>query len=493
VITRDRVRVLVGVVLTLAIVVPLGVMWWNSRLPASYSAMDMGQMDYGGGPPAPSHGHGSMQMAMDAVSVPQLDTPKGRKPDVVFHLVVRQGTVKLADGRRVEGYTVNGTSPGPLIEATEGQLVEVHVHNDNVTDGISIHWHGVDVPNAEDGVAGITQNAIKPGQHYTYRWVAKHAGTYWYHSHQVSHVQVRGGLLGGILIHPKVAEVGVRDVMAVVHLYDGRETVNGRGGFSAVVASPGQRVRVRLVNTDNGPDDVWAGAPYKLVANDGYDVNKPTEVTGKSIDIPAGGRVDLELTVPRDGSAVRLTDGDAGMVIGPRGAEASDPVPPAKNLDLLHYGSPAPVPFDTSRADRKFVYSIGRRPGFLNGKPGMWWSVNGKIGRHMPMFVVREGDVVHVTISNHSGKVHPMHLHGHHAVVLSRDGKPVTGSPWWFDSLDVANHQSFEIAFLANNPGIWMDHCHNLDHAAQGLVTHLMYEGVTTPYRMGKASGNDPE
>ncbi len=492
-ITRDRVRVLVGVVLTLAIVVPLGVMWWKSRLPSSYSAMDMGVVDYGGGPHSSAHSHGSMQRTGGAVSVRDLDTPKGRKADVVVHLVARQGTVKLADGRRVQGYTVNGTSPGPLIEATEGQLVEVHVRNADVTDGISIHWHGVDVPNAEDGVAGITQNAIKPGHDYTYRWVAEHAGTYWYHSHQVSHEQVRGGLLGGILIHPQVPEAGVRDVMAVVHLYDGRETVNGHGGNSAVVAAPGQRVRVRVVNTDNGPDDMWASAPYRLVATDGYDVNKPTEVSGRSVEIPAGGRVDLELTVPRDGSALRLTDGDAGMVIGPQDAKAPNPPPPANGLDLLHYGSPAPVPFDTSRVDRRFTYSIGRRPGFLNGKPGIWWSVNGKIGRHMPMFVVRKGDVVRITISNHSGKVHPMHLHGHHAVVITRDGKRVTGSPWWFDSLDVANGQSFEIAFHAENPGIWMDHCHNLDHAAQGLVTHLMYEGVTTPYRLGKGSGNEPE
>ena len=84
------------------------------------------------------------------------------------------------------------------------------------------------------------------------------------------------------------------------------------------------------------------------------------------------------------------------------------------------------------------------------------------------MFVVREGDVVQVTISNHSGDVHPMHLHGHHAVVLSRDGKPVTGSPWWFDSLDVQNGETYVVAFLADNPGIWMDHCHNLKHAAAG-------------------------
>ena len=86
-----------------------------------------------------------------------------------------------------------------------------------------------------------------------------------------------------------------------------------------------------------------------------------------------------------------------------------------------------------------------------------------------------------------------MHLHGHHAIVLSRNGKQATGSPWWFDSLDVQNGETFEIAFVADNPGIWMDHCHNLKHAAQGMVTHLMYEGVTTPYKLGSDSGNEPE
>ena len=77
--------------------------------------------------------------------------------------------------------------------------------------------------------------------------------------------------------------------------------------------------------------------------------------------------------------------------------------------------------------------------------------------------------------------------------MLSRNGKDVTGSPWWFDSLEVQKGETFEIAFVADNPGIWMDHCHNLKHAAQGMVTHLMYEGVTTPYKLGSDSGNEPE
>ena len=86
-----------------------------------------------------------------------------------------------------------------------------------------------------------------------------------------------------------------------------------------------------------------------------------------------------------------------------------------------------------------------------------------------------------------------MHLHGHHVLVVSRDGRPSTGSPWWTDSLDVEVGESFDVAFLADNPGIWMDHCHNLPHAIEGLMTHVAYEGVTTPFLLGPDSGNEPE
>jgi FtsP/CotA-like multicopper oxidase with cupredoxin domain len=109
------------------------------------------------------------------------------------------------------------------------------------------------------------------------------------------------------------------------------------------------------------------------------------------------------------------------------------------------------------------------------------------------MYTVVEGDVVRMRLANSSGVAHPMHLHGHHAVVLSRNGEPATGSPWVVDSLDVANGDSYEIAFVADNPGLWMDHCHNLPHAADGLVAHLVYDGVHGPYEVGGHTHNEPE
>jgi len=186
--------------------------------------------------------------------------------------------------------------------------------------------------------------------------------------------------------------------------------------------------------------------------------------------------------------------GATAMIVGPRSAATpAATAQPTAELDPLSYGSPAPLRFDPQKATRRFDYSIGRRPGFVQGRPGLFWSVNGHLFPNVPMFVVAEGDVVVMHLENHSGEVHPMHLHGHRAVVLARNGVVATGSPWWFDSLNVRGGENYDVAFVADNPGIWMDHCHNLQHAAAGMLAHLMYESVDTPYRLGSETGNDPE
>jgi FtsP/CotA-like multicopper oxidase with cupredoxin domain len=483
--SRRRIHLVVAVLATLAIVTPLAVMWWQSRLPSTYSVMDMGYLDHGGGSRSGAHHSGT--------SVADLRGPVGRA-DVVVDLVARQQRFALASGRMVDGFTLNGTSPGPRIDAVQDQLVEVRIRNDSVRDGMTLHWHGVDVPNGEDGVAGVTQDAIPVGGSHTYRFVPKRAGSYWYHSHQVSHEQVRGGLLGALVIRPRTSQP--RDVLALTHVYGGKRTVNGHDGAQVVAAAPGERLRVRVVNTDNATLSAWTtGGPSRVLAVDGYDLGGPTPVTDRRIDLAAGGRVDLEVVAPRDGTAVRVElGGTTALVIGGSRASVEPPSPrPGAALDLLGYGSPAALPFDAAKAQRRFRYDIGRRPGFVDGRPGMWWSINGKLFPDVPMFVVDEGDVVRMTVSNHSGEVHPMHLHGHHAVVLSRNGVRATGSPWWVDSLDVASGDSYEIAFVADNPGIWMDHCHNLPHAVEGLVAHLMYTGVSEPFRVGGPRRNEPE
>jgi len=215
----------------------------------------------------------------------------------------------------------------------------------------------------------------------------------------------------------------------------------------------------------------------------------PTDISDKSVTVTAGGRVDLAFVMPASGAARVDVGAGAALVAGGMNATKE----PSSVVDFLTYGTKAAYGFDPAKANRHFNYHIGRTAGFLDGKPGLWWSINGHLFPDVPMFMVTTGDIVRMTISNGSGEVHPMHLHGHHAVVLSRNGVAATGSPWWFDSLDVGDGETYEIAFVADNPGIWVDHCHNLKHAADGLLAHLAYTDVYTPYKIGDVAGNKPE
>jgi FtsP/CotA-like multicopper oxidase with cupredoxin domain len=478
----SRHRLAIALAATVAILAPLGFFWQQSLVPGDLSPLEMGYADFGGGPAAGAHAGHQRDLASFSV-------PADRVADVKVDLVARREPISI-EGRAPldDGYTLNHSSPGPQITARQGQLIQVTLHNESVPGGVTLHWHGVDVPPAEDGVAGVTQDAVPPGESFVYRFIAADAGTYWYHSHQVSHEQVAKGLFGVLVVSPTED-----DVVAAVHTYDKIRTVNGQYGERRVDAAPGSDVRVRLVNTDNGPMAAWVdGAPYQVVAVDGSDVNQPPVVENKSVLVTAGGRIDLKLTVPR-GSAARigLGGGPTTLVIGQ--GEAAQGSEPRERVDLLEYGVPRALAFDPARAARRFEYRIGRRPGFFDGRPGLWWTINGRQVPNVPMFMVSDGDVVRMTVRNTSGQVHPMHLHGHHVVVLSRNGVPATGSPWVVDSLNVEDDESYEIAFVADNPGIWMDHCHNLPHAAQGLVTHLMYAGVTTSFHSGGPHHNEPE
>lgn len=464
----------------------LGWSWWSSLVPSTYSITEMGHAEYGGGPAGHDHATGR--------PVAELTGPATGNPDVAVDLSAARGTVRLTTGEEVPGYTLNGTSPGPALEVHQGDLVEVTLTNVDVAEGVTLHWHGVDVPNAEDGVAGVTQDAVGPGDRWVYRFLAEDAGTYWYHSHQVSHEQVRGGLFGTLVVLPAEQEDDaaeeVRDVVAPVHTYSGRRTVMGGTGVVPVDAEPGERVRVRVVNTDNGPLRAWVtGSPFEVVAVDGTDVNEPTELRDEGLVVTAGGRVDVLVEAP-----ARLdTGGGSAVVVGPPGTEIEPRAAPSDQVDLLSYGSPRPLSFDPDDPDRRFTYEIGRRIGFVDGRPGFWWTINGRLFPDVPMFHVEEGDVVRMTIRNDSGDVHPMHLHGHHAIVLSRNGVEATGSPWVVDSLNVLDGETYDIVFLADNPGIWMDHCHHLDHAAEGLVAHLAYAGVAGSYEVGGPADNHPE
>jgi len=458
----------------------LGWLWWQSRLPARYDVMDYGVVDYGGGP----------EVAHPHFSVSDPKGPQG-KPDVRVRLTAQKAKVRLASGKEVDAWTFNGRAPGPEIRAAQGQLVEVTLVNKDIDDGVTIHWHGLDVPNAEDGVAGVTQDSIRPGERYVYRFRPEQVGTFWYHTHQDASKGVEKGLYGPLVINRETPPQKEADLVVPVHAFEGHIALGTDDGVQGRAVQPGVPVRLRLINTDSSPRRFRiTGVTPSVVAIDGADIEPASLPPGEAIEIGGGGRYDLWFQASAQVAAFEVVGSNAALVISPNGQGEPGSAPSQTVFDPAARVFAAPANLG-SQFDRTFQLKITKKPGFFDGKPGRHWALNGKLYPRVPMFMVSQGDLVRIDLINDSGSVHPMHLHGHHFLVLSRNEKAV--QPWSTDTLNMLPHERYEVAFRANNPGLWMLHCHNLPHAADGLTMHVMYDGVTTPYRAGDAAHNHPE
>ena len=403
-----------------------------------------------------------------------------------YELSAQTATVKLSSGREIQAWTYNGTVPGPPVTATEGDLIEVRLRNDNIADGVTLHWHGYDVPCGEDGAPDVTQHVVAPGEEFTYRFRADQVGTYWYHSHQASHRGVRRGLYGTLVVTPREA-TGRLDLTLPVHTFDGTVAIGDRDERTEHAAPAGTKVRLRLVNTDSEAHRfAVAGTPLRVTAVDGRDLNQPGEVSAVALRLPAGGRFDVEFTMPEAPVALVVDNDHAGgVLLRPAGHTGADVEGTAgwPLLDLLRYGVPAALPFDPwGRADRHFTMVLDRGVAMVNGRPAYAQVVNGRAHPSIPDQLVAEGDLVRFTVVNRGLETHPWHLHGHPVLILSRDGIRSSGSPLWMDTFDVRAGEVWEVAFQATNPGLWMNHCHNLPHAHQGMMLLLRYNGVTTPF-----------
>jgi len=471
-----------------------------SVLPDEYTMMShVGTMANAAGM---SH-HGGHPQHSDGVDLTSLTGAVDGTPDRRFTLTAAPAAVQLASGETAEGWAFNGQLPGPELRMRQGELVEVTLVNALPDTGVTLHWHGVDVPNAQDGVAGLTQDAISPGGRHVYRFRAPDVGSYWYHSHQLSDEQVRKGLFGALVVLPPAAPVAAEpgDRMVVAHTWNTpagkRKSFGTDPSMQRQAVAPGTPVRLRVLNTDNGTLSVTlAGTPFRVAAIDGGEVSGPTDLVDTVIRVAAGGRDDLTFTMQDHPVLLAGVGFDVGpaLLLSPDGGGDPPPVRAGTEFDPLHYGNPTPTPFDaTSPVDSDPAFVLDDGPRFFDGQFGFHTTINGASFPDTPMQMVREGDLVRNTFVNRSHSPHPMHLHGHHALVLSRDGVPASGSPWWVDTLEVRPGETYVIAFQADNPGLWMDHCHNLSHAATGMTMHLGYEGVTTPFVAGRGTANQPE
>ena len=238
-----------------------------------------------------------------------------------FHLVAEPVVREIAPGMKAHLWGYNGQSPGPTIEAVEGDKVRIFVTN-RLPEHTTVHWHGMLLPSGMDGVGGLSQPHIKPGKTFVYEFVLKKSGTFKYHPHADEMVQIAMGMFGFFVIHPRDPKLHRvdRDFVFIMSSYDidpgsyvpkvmtmldfNLWTWNSRAfpGIDNLVVRKGDRVRVRMGNLTmtNHPIHMH-GYDFAVTCTDGGWVPESARWPEVTIDIPVGGMRAFEFKADEPG------------------------------------------------------------------------------------------------------------------------------------------------------------------------------------------------
>ncbi|MGR3570908.1 multicopper oxidase family protein [Brevirhabdus sp.] len=404
----------------------------------------------------------------------------------------------------------NDAAPGPQIRMKQGERLSRRLEN-GLDQATSIHWHGMRLPNAMDGVPGMTQPAVAPGAGFDYDFTLKDAGTFWYHSHNKSWEQVARGLHGPLIVEePEGApDVDAEELLVLddwrlrddasldpdyANIHDSSHagrvgnliTVNAKYDLQAR-ASSGDRLRLRIINASNARIFQLAlkGLEGWVVAYDGMPLETPGRIEN-AIPLAPAQRVDMIVDVTADAGGeafliglernegFALTTFKVGEGRRARRDAAPAPLPPNPLPQMTRVMvDAAPVQKlnmsgGAMRALRRAVYKGRNMTGQVLMDEGQFWAFNGMVGMSdKPLAQVARGETLRIPIVNDTVFAHAMHLHGHHF----RERLPDGGFGPWRDTLLIAPSETREIAFVADNPGDWMFHCHMLSHQAAGMAT----------------------
>ncbi|GGK05010.1 copper oxidase [Lentibacillus kapialis] len=471
-------------------------------------------------------------MEQGNTSILEVDAQEaGDRPVKTFDLTAQETAWKISQKKTVNAWTYNGSVPGEALRVKEGDFVRAHLKNE-LDVPVTIHWHGMILPNRMDGVPGLTQDAVQPGESFTYEFIANDPGTYWYHSHQHSSKQVDRGLYGSLVIEEKETEQkndlnqdnvfildewsigqesqGMGGMMGAMsgdgeadtkQAYD-TFTVNGKSGqaIEPFIMPEGETARLRFVNAGYQQHQlVFPEGSMKVIANDGEAVDDSKGSTNV-LEIAPGERIDVAFTKPDKES----------VVIGenPNIENAGDmriPVVSRKSSDYsedhdLTAISDQSIARGTSYGSENLIFNELPEPDVtynmdlsmgMNMGEGMAFQINQETFPDTPPIQVEEGDVVKVNIQNSGRMNHPMHLHGHRFQVMSKNGNQYD-EPIVKDLIHVKPGENYEIYFKANNKGEWLFHCHDNNHADQGMVTIVDYKSVYSPFEIGGENQNRP-
>ncbi len=429
-------------------------------------------------------------------------------------------TVDLA-GRSVSTWGYDGSVPGPLVRATAGDLLRLTLVNQLPAD-TTIHWHGIRLRNAADGVPGLTQDPVRPGGTFGYEFTAPDPGTYFFHPHVG--VQLDRGLYAPMIID-EVADPGGYDTEWILLLddwidgtgttpddvltkliADGGTATGGMGGMDhgsmggmsmgaapwgdagdvtyplflvngkppgdpdVLSAKPGDRVRLRVINAAS--DTIFTvalgGHSMTITHTDGHAV-QPTQVSAFYIGM--GERYDAIVTLadgvfPLVAKPFGKASGGQGLALVRTGSGTA-PGPNANPSELsgqiligsqLQPASSSLLPVKTPDATVDLALQGSMKP--------YQWGINGApFGKNEPL-TVAAGQRLRINATNMTMMTHPLHLHGHTFALPSGLRK---------DTVLMAPMQSLAIDLDADNVGDWMIHCHNIYHAEAGMMIALNY------------------
>jgi FtsP/CotA-like multicopper oxidase with cupredoxin domain len=432
-------------------------------------------------------------------------------------------TAEIMPGQPTKAMMGYGNTGPSVLHLTQGQRHLIHVQNrlDEVT---TVHWHGLRGPNAQDGVPYLTQLPISVGEDYTYDLTPKDAGTYWFHPHCNTLEQIARGLAGVVVVH-EATDQGY-DADEVIQLRDFRLGNDGqfieftkarnavRGGTLGTVttanwqtdlhitAPAGGLLRLRLAATDVTRvfQIAITGADARVIAADGHPVPTPYEIaalpTPKDHDpkpapgtwpviLAPGQRTDLAIVMPTDGSIATVEMALPGgakktvatiVATGPNLARTVEHIKPLP-------ANPLPQP-DLVNAQR-IDFTIGWSPsgtagtgGICGDTPFRFWSINRKLwpgegapdpaNPLAPLAELTLGKTYIFRMKNETKNDHPIHLHGIAFKLLSSNQRQLP--PHWTDTALLRADETIEVAFVADNPGDWVFHCHVIEHQKTGLA-----------------------
>jgi FtsP/CotA-like multicopper oxidase with cupredoxin domain len=411
-----------------------------------------------------------------------------------YQLTASEFEWTVSENKTIKAWGFNNSIPGPVIRASKGETLAIKVKN-NLTEPTVVHWHGIRLPASMDGTNDV-QKPIQPGEEFEYRFVVPDAGTFWYHSHQNETLQMERGMYGALIVEEETDIVVDEEKIFMIddmkltadnefkkgnafqrwfERHDGREgdtlLINGKEN-SVIEMNAGQTERWRFINASSAKyfHLSLSGKSFKIIATDGGLIETAQEVT--EVLLTPGERVDVIVGAFTEGEkfAIESLPYNRMTSIKPKHVQYAtikvNESKPSKAFIPENLRTIEPLAPQDAPVARKVKFSVAP-----SWKHGIDFLVNNDM--HNDDKPVNIGELQVWEIANTSLMDHPFHLHGFFFQVLEENGK-VPAYKAWKDTVNLKPRSKVKIAWMPDNrPGMWMYHCHILEHHEAGMMAHF--------------------